>query len=67
MIESCAGKEDAYDDQQSNSRFEAARQQILAALPADAPTLDKEDALSEFYRHWVLQEGERLEGQEEQE
>ncbi|KAL1757974.1 hypothetical protein FB107DRAFT_208157 [Schizophyllum commune] len=44
----------------SNLRFEAARQQILAALPADAPTLDKEDALSEFYRHWVLQEGERL-------
>ncbi|TRM63120.1 hypothetical protein BD626DRAFT_557623 [Schizophyllum amplum] len=37
----------------SNGRFEAARQEVLAALPTDAPPLDKEDALSEFYRQWV--------------
>ncbi|KAF9454531.1 hypothetical protein P691DRAFT_806705 [Macrolepiota fuliginosa MF-IS2] len=40
----------------SNSRFEAAKEAILSALPETATTLDKENALSEFHKQWVMQE-----------
>ncbi|KAG6900856.1 hypothetical protein C0993_009974 [Termitomyces sp. T159_Od127] len=44
---------------QSNTRFEAAKEAVLAGLPPAAPPLAKERALSEFYTHWYMQEAER--------
>lgn len=44
---------------QSNSRFEAAKEAILSALPETATVLDKESTLSEFYKQWVMQEKAR--------
>jgi apoptogenic protein 1 len=44
---------------QSNTRFEAARKTILDSLPASASPLQKEHALSEFYKQWVVQESSR--------
>lgn len=44
---------------QSNSRFEAAKQAILAGLPSSSTPVDKENALSEFYKQWYMQEAER--------
>jgi len=40
----------------SNTRFEAAKQAVLAGLPPSATVLDKEKTLSEFYKQWYLQE-----------
>jgi hypothetical protein len=44
---------------QSNTRLEAAKKAVLAGLPSSATPLDKEKALSEFYRKWYLQESGR--------
>jgi hypothetical protein len=44
---------------QSNTRFEAAKSSVLAALPPDAPTEAHEHALSDFYKKWVVQEQAR--------
>ncbi|KAM6495590.1 ferredoxin reductase-like C-terminal NADP-linked domain containing protein [Amanita muscaria] len=44
---------------QANTRFEAAKASILEALPDHASPLDKEHALSQFYRQWLVQESER--------
>ncbi|KAE9409698.1 hypothetical protein BT96DRAFT_1012636 [Gymnopus androsaceus JB14] len=44
----------------SNARFEAAKEAVLASLPASATPFDKENALSEFYKQWLLQESERV-------
>ncbi|KAG6845318.1 hypothetical protein H0H87_010775 [Tephrocybe sp. NHM501043] len=43
----------------SNTRFETAKQAVLAGLPSSASPLDKERTLSEFYREWYLQEAPR--------
>ncbi|RDB21413.1 hypothetical protein Hypma_011645 [Hypsizygus marmoreus] len=40
----------------SNTRFEAAKQAVLAGLPPSATPADKENALSQFYKHWYMQE-----------
>ncbi|KAF5377076.1 hypothetical protein D9757_007736 [Collybiopsis confluens] len=44
----------------SNTRFEAAKDAVLAGLPESATPLDKENALSEFYRQWLMRESERI-------
>ncbi|KAG1753425.1 hypothetical protein EDB19DRAFT_829817 [Suillus lakei] len=44
---------------ESNTRFEAAKSSVLAALPPNAPTEAHEHALSEFYKKWVVQERAR--------
>jgi len=44
---------------ESNTRFHAARESILSSLPLTATARDKEVALSEFYKQWLLQERER--------
>ncbi|KAG2144887.1 hypothetical protein BD769DRAFT_1661026 [Suillus cothurnatus] len=44
---------------ESNTRFEAAKSSVLAALPPDAPTEAHEHALSDFYKKWVVQEQAR--------
>ncbi|OJA08150.1 hypothetical protein AZE42_03588 [Rhizopogon vesiculosus] len=41
---------------ESNTRFEAAKSSVLAALLPNAPTEAHEHALSEFYKKWVIQE-----------
>ena len=41
---------------QSNTRFETAKQSVLASLPASASPETREIALSEFYKKWVMQE-----------
>ncbi|KIK57776.1 hypothetical protein GYMLUDRAFT_172092 [Collybiopsis luxurians FD-317 M1] len=46
----------------SNTRFEAAKNAVLTSLPDSATPLDKEIALSEFYKQWLLQEKERVDG-----
>ncbi|KAJ7172458.1 hypothetical protein C8R46DRAFT_1259165 [Mycena filopes] len=43
----------------SNTRFERGKDEALSRLPPTATPLDKERALSEFYRHWVVQEERR--------
>ncbi|KAF9464744.1 hypothetical protein BDZ94DRAFT_1161454 [Collybia nuda] len=43
----------------SNTRFEAAKKAILGGLPTLATPLDKEKALSAFYKQWHLQESKR--------
>ncbi|KAF5380920.1 hypothetical protein D9615_003992 [Tricholomella constricta] len=43
----------------SNKRFEAAKQAVLAGLPPSATALDKENTLSEFFKQWYLQEAAR--------
>ncbi|KII88447.1 hypothetical protein PLICRDRAFT_111186 [Plicaturopsis crispa FD-325 SS-3] len=43
----------------SNTRFEAARAEVLASLPPSASPIDKERAESTFYTHWLMQEAER--------
>jgi len=45
----------------NNTRFYAAKEAILNSLPATATARDKEIALSEFYKQWVLQERELTE------
>lgn len=47
---------------QSNVRFEGGKDAVLASLPSTATTLDKENALSEFYKQWVMQEKDRTNG-----
>ncbi|KAK7446384.1 hypothetical protein VKT23_014589 [Stygiomarasmius scandens] len=44
----------------SNCRFEAAKQAVIESLPSSSTALDKERALSEFYKHWLMQERSRL-------
>ncbi|KAJ7452357.1 hypothetical protein B0H11DRAFT_1741979 [Mycena galericulata] len=44
---------------ESNTRFERGKHEALARLPDSATVLDKERALSEFYREWVVQEDRR--------
>jgi len=41
---------------ESNTRFYAAKASILGSLPLTATARDKEIALSEFYKQWLLQE-----------
>ncbi|KIK91680.1 hypothetical protein PAXRUDRAFT_13658 [Paxillus rubicundulus Ve08.2h10] len=43
----------------SNTRFEAAKQVTLASLPDSASPEMRENALSEFYNDWVVQERTR--------
>ncbi|KAG5635760.1 hypothetical protein H0H81_010180 [Sphagnurus paluster] len=43
----------------SNTRFEAAKQAVLAGLPSSATAITKEQTLSEFYKQWYLQEAAR--------
>ncbi|KNZ71792.1 hypothetical protein J132_07281 [Termitomyces sp. J132] len=43
----------------SNTRFEAAKQAILAGLPPSASPLDEEKVLSDFYTQWYIQEAHR--------
>ncbi|KIY43429.1 hypothetical protein FISHEDRAFT_67937 [Fistulina hepatica ATCC 64428] len=43
----------------SNLRFEAGKLAVLASLPGGTSTLDRENALSEFYKQWVMQESPR--------
>ncbi|KAF8910962.1 hypothetical protein CPB84DRAFT_1763007 [Gymnopilus junonius] len=40
----------------SNTRFYAARDAVLTSLPSTTTARDKEEALSNFYRQWVMQE-----------
>ncbi|KAL9715191.1 hypothetical protein Ac2012v2_001852 [Leucoagaricus gongylophorus] len=40
----------------SNYRFEAAKSAILSSLPESTTTIDKESALSDFYKQWNMQE-----------
>lgn len=44
---------------QSNTRFETARQSVLTSLPESASPETRENALSEFYKKWVMQEKTR--------
>ncbi|KAJ3883510.1 hypothetical protein F5051DRAFT_342841 [Lentinula edodes] len=44
----------------SNTRFETAKEAVLASLPPGSTPLDKENALSEFYKQWLLQESARV-------
>jgi len=46
----------------SNTRFYAARDAVLGSLPSTTTTRDKEEALSTFYRQWVMQEKDWTEG-----
>jgi hypothetical protein len=41
-----------------NKRFYSARAAVLESLPEDASARDKEEALSAFFRQWVMQEKE---------
>ncbi|KAF7363464.1 hypothetical protein MSAN_01002200 [Mycena sanguinolenta] len=41
---------------ESNTRFERGKEVALSRLPSTATALDKERALSEFYRQWLEQE-----------
>ncbi|GBE81937.1 hypothetical protein BKA93DRAFT_740295 [Sparassis latifolia] len=53
---------DAYNNAfwtDSNIRFEAAKSAVLESLPETAPTEDREFALSEFYKRWLMQEQSR--------
>ncbi|KDQ60777.1 hypothetical protein JAAARDRAFT_31755 [Jaapia argillacea MUCL 33604] len=43
----------------SNTRFEAAKQTVLDSLPSACTPKDRELALSEFYKQWLSQEGQR--------
>ncbi|KAF8798053.1 hypothetical protein BYT27DRAFT_6916763 [Phlegmacium glaucopus] len=45
----------------SNTRFYTAKEAIIGSLPSTATARDKEVALSQFYKQWVLQERERTE------
>ncbi|KAG7092506.1 hypothetical protein E1B28_008857 [Marasmius oreades] len=45
----------------SNIRFESGKKAVLESLPLTASVMDKENALSEFYKHWLMQEKPRLE------
>jgi hypothetical protein len=45
---------------QSNSRFEATKQDVLSNLSDSATELEKEDALSDFYKQWLEQEKTRM-------
>ncbi|PPQ83336.1 hypothetical protein CVT25_003975 [Psilocybe cyanescens] len=40
----------------SNTRFYSARDAVLSSLPSTATPRDKEEALSAFFRQWVMQE-----------
>ncbi|EAU88486.1 hypothetical protein CC1G_04192 [Coprinopsis cinerea okayama7 len=44
----------------NNVRYYAAKETALSNLPESASSLDKENALSEFNRHWYNQEKERV-------
>ncbi|KAF9227509.1 hypothetical protein BS17DRAFT_773895 [Gyrodon lividus] len=44
---------------ESNTRFEAAKESVLASLPDSATSEMRESALSEFYKKWVVQERTR--------
>jgi hypothetical protein len=46
----------------SNTRFEAAKEAVLASLPSQSTPIDKEKALSEFYKQWCMQEASRTGG-----
>jgi len=43
----------------SNTRFESAKQSVLSSLPDSVTGLQREQALSEFYKKWMVQESER--------
>lgn len=47
------------DSDQSNSRFETAKAAFLASLPECYTEEDREVALSDFYKGWLVQETER--------
>ncbi|EEB96229.1 hypothetical protein MPER_04667 [Moniliophthora perniciosa FA553] len=44
----------------SNLRFESGKKAVLESLPSSASSMDKEHALSEFYKQWLMQEKPRL-------
>ncbi|KAF8136730.1 hypothetical protein EV363DRAFT_1545461 [Boletus edulis] len=43
----------------SNTRFETAKQSVLASIPESASSETRENAFSEFYKKWVMQEKTR--------
>jgi len=43
----------------NNIRFEEAKQTVLESLPESSTPLDRERALSDFYRKWLIQETRR--------
>jgi apoptogenic protein 1 len=43
----------------ANTRFESAKASVLDALPPSATAEDREEALSHFYRHWLVNENAR--------
>ncbi|KAF8238612.1 hypothetical protein L208DRAFT_1241065 [Tricholoma matsutake] len=43
----------------TNARFEAAKEAVLASLPSSFTVIDKEKALSEFHKQWCMQEAPR--------
>ncbi|KAJ7219293.1 hypothetical protein GGX14DRAFT_591290 [Mycena pura] len=45
---------------ESNTRFERSKEEALSRLPSTATVVEKEHALSEFYRQWLLQEERRV-------
>ncbi|KAH9946080.1 uncharacterized protein BXZ73DRAFT_37743 [Epithele typhae] len=54
---------DAFNEsfwRESNTRFYAAKDAVLAAFPEDTTAEEREVALSEFYSGWVAQENARL-------
>ncbi|KAH7889217.1 hypothetical protein F5I97DRAFT_485807 [Phlebopus sp. FC_14] len=51
---------------ESNTRFEEAKSAVLASLPASASPETREDALSGFYRDWVVQERARQDAYSEE-
>ncbi|KAI0928463.1 hypothetical protein AcW1_005701 [Taiwanofungus camphoratus] len=46
----------------SNSRFDAAKSAMLESLPETSSAEDRESALSDFYRRWLVQETARQQG-----
>ena len=45
---------------QSNTRFEAGKNDALSALPDTATDLDRENALTGYYQQWLQQERARM-------
>lgn len=44
---------------QSNTRFQTAKDAFLSSLPESCTEEDKEHALSDFYKSWLIQEEPR--------
>lgn len=53
------GRSHSSSDWQSNTRFEAAKDAVLASMPSSSIAFDREKGLSEFYKQWCMQEASR--------